>query len=173
MKMITRFITLAALLLLSVATVKADSGQTVSYTLTGATDATFTVSMDTPTSPTPELSGSYFFMVQPTNLVVDGTSMSDTIVFFNLSDLGGLNSVFDALPDLGGPQLYSGSESDPTLLTGVFSLYDLETGASYTLTANAVPASMPEPTTTIMLLAGLFAVGLGLKRRSVNLSDVN
>ena len=106
-----------------------------------------------------------------TDLVVDGTSMSDTIVFFNSSDLGGLNSVFDALPDLGGPQLYSGNESDPTLLTGVFSLYDLETGASYTLTANAVPA--PEPTTVLMLMAGLFAVGMGLKRRSANLPGVN
>jgi|GEM_PF-1709476 len=170
MKIVTRFVTLAALLLLSVATVKADSGQTVSYTLTGATDATFTVTL----GPSPQASGqSYFFMVQPTDLVVDGTSMSDMVVFFNLDDLGGLNSIFDALPDLGGPQLYSGSESDPTLLTGVFCLYDLETGASYTLTANAVPASMPEPTTTIMLLAGLFAVGLGLKRRSVNLPDVN
>ncbi len=172
MKLVTRFLTLAALLLLSVATVKADSGQTVSYTLTGPTDATFTVSMGTSTSPTPEVSGqNYFFMVQPTDLVVDGTSMSDTIVFFNLSDLGGLNSVLDALPDLGGPQLYSGNESDPTLLTGVFNLYDLETGASYTLTANAVPA--PEPTTVLMLVAGLFLVGIGLMRRSANPAGVN
>src|SRR5579862_8663549 len=140
MKLVTRFLTLAALLLLSVATAKADSGQTVSYTLTGPTDATFTVSLGTSDSPSPEVSGqNYFFMVVPTDLVVDGVSMADTIVYFNSSDLGGLNSVFDALPDLGGPQLYSGSESDPTLLTGVFNLYDLETGAAYTLTADAVP----------------------------------
>jgi hypothetical protein len=112
-------------------------------------------------------------MVQPSNLMVDGTSMSDLLVFFNSSDLGGLNSVFDALPDLGGPQLYSGNESDPTLLTGVFCLYDLETGASYTLTANAVTSSVPEPTTTLMLVVGLFAVGMGWKRRSANLPDVN
>ncbi len=112
-------------------------------------------------------------MVQPSNLMVDGASMSDMLVFFNSSDLGGLNSVFDALPDLGGPQLYSGNESDPTLLTGVFSLYDLDTGASYTLTANAVTSSAPEPATTLMLVVGLFAVGLGLKRRSANLADVN
>jgi hypothetical protein len=172
MKLVTRFLTLAALLLLSVATAKADSGQTVSYTLSGPTDATFTVSMGT--SPSPEFSGqNYFFMVQPTDLVVDGVSVIDTIVFFNSSDLGGLNSVFDALPDLGGPQLYSGNESDPTLLTGVFSLYDLETGASYTLTANAVNTTVPEPTTVLMLLAGLFAVGMGLKRRSANLAGVN
>ncbi len=104
MKRITRFLTLAALLLLSVATVKADSGQTVCYTLSGPTDATFTVSMASGTSLTPEFSGQdYFFMVQPTSLVVDGTSMTDTVVFFNTSDLGGLNSVFDALPDSGRP----------------------------------------------------------------------
>jgi|SRR5580700_10802818 hypothetical protein len=170
MKIITRFLMLAALLLLSVATVKADSGQTVSYTLTGATDATFTVTL----GPAPQAaSPSYYFMVQPSNLMVDGTSMSDLLVFFNSSDLGGLNSVFDALPDLGGPQLYLGNESDPTLLTGVFCLYDLETGASYTLTANAVTSSVPEPTTTLMLVVGLFAVGMGWKRRSANLPDVN
>lgn len=174
MKMITRFLTLAALLLLSVVTVKADSGQSVSYTLTGATDATFTVSMDSSTSPSPEVSGqNYFFMVQPTDLIVDGVSTIDSVVFFSSSDLGGLNSVFDALPDLGGPQLYSGDESDPTLLTGVFCLYDLDTGASYTLTANAVTPSVPEPTTVLMLVAGLFVVGMGLKRRSANLADVN
>ncbi len=174
MKLVTRFLTLAALLLLSVATIKADSGQTVSYTLTGPTDATFTVSMGTSPAPSPEVSGQiYSFMVQPTDLVVDGVSLIDTIVFFNSSDLGGLNSVFDALPDLGGPQLYSGNESDPTLLTGVFCLYDLETGASYTLTANAVSTTAPEPTTVLMLMAGLFAVGMGLKRRSANLAGVN
>jgi hypothetical protein len=170
MKMITRFLKVAALLLLSVATVKADSGQTVSYALTGATDATFTVTL----GPAPQAAGpGYYFMVQPSNLMVDGASMSDMLVFFNSSDLGGLNSVFDALPDLGGPQLYSGNESDPTLLTGVFCLYDLETGASYTLTANAVTSSAPEPTTTLMLVVGLLAVGMGLKRRSANLADVN
>src|ERR1700693_2013407 len=168
MKMITRFLKLAALLLLSVATVKADSGQTVSYTRTGGTDAAFTVTLRA----APQAAGaSYYFMVQPSNLVVDGALMSDMLVFFNSSDLGGLNSVFDALPDLGGPQLYSGNESDPTLLTGVFCLYDVETGASYTLTA--VTSSVPEPTTTLMLVVGLFAVGMGLKRRSANLADVN
>jgi hypothetical protein len=167
---------LVALLLLSVATANADSGQTVSYTLTGAaTDATFTVSMGASgTSPSPEFSAqSYLFMVEPTNLIVDGTAMTDTLAFFSSSELGGFNAVFEALPDLGGPQLYSGSESDPTLLTGVFCLYDLETGASYTLTANAVSTAVPEPTTVLMLLAGLFAVGMGLKRRSANLADFN
>ena len=171
MKLVTRSLMLAALLLLSVATVNADSGQTVSYTLTGAsTDATFTVSL----GPSPEVSGqNYFFMVEPTDLVVNGTSMIDTLVFFTSSELGGFNGVFEALPDLGGPQLYSGSESDPTLLTGVFSLYDLETGAPYSLTVTSATAPVPEPTTLLMLVAGLFAVGMGLKRRSANLVGVN
>ncbi len=170
MKMTIRLLTLAALLLFSVATAKADSGQTVSYTLSGPTEASFTVSMDAP----PQSSGAnYYFLVQPNDLVVDGTPMSDMIVFFNSSDLGGLNSIFSSLPDLSGSQLYSGTESDPTLLTGVFCLYGLNTGASYTLTAAAVPTSMPEPSTVLMLVAGLFAVGMGLKRRSANLADVN
>jgi hypothetical protein len=110
--------------------------------------------------------------MDPLNLMVDGTSMTDTVVFFNSSELGGLNGVFSCLPDLIGPQLYTGSESDPTFLTGVFQLFDIETGASYTLTVTE-SSSMPEPSTILMLVSGLFAVGLGFRRRSSNPADVN
>jgi len=98
--------------------------------------------------------------------------MTDTIVFFNSADLGGLNSVFSCLPDLIGPQLYTGSESDPTFLTGVFELFDINTGVEYTLTACETPA-MPEPSTVLMLVSGLALVGLGYRRRSLSRSAVN
>jgi len=55
----------------------------------------------------------------------------------------------------------------------VFCLYDLETGAQYALTATSATAPVPEPNTALMLAVGLFAVGIGLKRRSANLFGVN
>jgi len=170
MKFVAKFLTVAALMLFSVATAKADSGQTVNYTLTGANTASFTVAMN----PTPQFSeNNYYFTANPINLIVDGTSESDTLVFFSSSDLGGLNSVFSSLPDLVGFQLYSGSESGPTLLTGVFSLWDLDGSGWYTLTASAASVPAPEPSTVLMLVSGLFTVGLGFKRRFTNQTDVN
>jgi hypothetical protein len=167
MKVATKFVMLlAALFLLSAASVKADSGQSVTYTLSGPTTASFTLTMDA----APEFSATgYYFTANPSNLMVDGTSTSDTIVFFSSSDLGGLNSVFSNLPDLSGAQLYSGSESDPTLLTGVFELWNLDGGGWYTLTATAVP----EPSILLMLVAGLLVVGAGVKRHAAQAADFN
>jgi PEP-CTERM motif len=163
--------TLAVLFFLSAIPAKADSApsDTMTYTISGSTTATFTISLDS--EPDWSENGTAFTM-DPLNLMVDGTSMTDTVVFFNSSDLGGLNSVFSCLPDLIGPQLYTGSESDPTFLTGVFELFDIETGASYTLTVTE-SSSVPEPSTILMLVSGLFAVGLGFRRRCPNPADVN
>ena len=170
MKLAVKFFTVAALMLFSVVTAKADSGQTVTYNLTGANTASFTIEMNS----TPQFSGNnYFFTANPINLIVDGTSESDTLVFFSSADLGGLNSVFSSLPDLAGFQLYSGSESDPTLLTGVFKLWDLDGSGWYTLTATAAGVPAPEPATVLMLVSGLFAVGLGFKRRLTNQTEIN
>jgi hypothetical protein len=43
----------------------------------------------------------------------------------------------------------------------------------YTLTASAASVPAPEPSTVLMLVSGLFAVGLGFKRRLTNPTDVN
>jgi len=163
---------LAVLFFLSAIPAKADSApsDTMTYTLSGPTTASFSISMDS--APGFSAAG-YAFTMEPIDLIVDGTSMTDTIVFFNSSDLGGLNSVFSCLPDLIGAQLYTGSESDPTFLTGVFQLTDMETGASYTLTATEQCSSVPEPSTVLMLVSGLLAVGLGFRRRSLNPADAN
>jgi PEP-CTERM motif-containing protein len=159
----------AVFLFLSALPANADSSGTMTYTLSGPNTASFTISMGS--GPAWADDGTAFTM-DPLNLMVDGTPMTDTIVFFNSSDLGGLNSVFSCLPDLIGPQLYTGSESDPTLLTGVFELFDINTGAEYTLTACETSA-MPEPSTVLMLVSGLALVGLGLKRRSSNPAGAN
>jgi hypothetical protein len=162
--------TLAAFLFLSALPAKADSSsETMTYTLSGPTTATFTISMNS--NPGFSVAGVAFTM-DPIVLTMDGTSMTDTIVFFNSSELGGLESVFSCLPDLIGAQLYTGSESDPVFLAGVFQLVDIQTGALYTLTACETSA-VPEPSTVLMLLSGLFLVGLGFKRRSLKPADLN
>jgi hypothetical protein len=159
---------LAVFLFLSALPANADSSGTMTYTLSGPTTASFTIAM----SSGPSWSDGVAFTMEPVDLTVDGTSMTDTIVFFSSADLGGLNSVFSCLPDLIGPQLYTGSESDPTFLTGVFELFDISTGVEYTLTACETPA-MPEPSTVLMLVSGLALVGLGFKRRSSNPALMN
>ena len=170
MRFVAKSLAVAALMLFSVGTAKADSGQTVNYALAGANTASFTISMGS----APLFSqNNYFFTANPINLIVDGTSESDTLVFFSSSDLGGLNSVFSSLPDLAGFQLYSGSESNPTLLTGVFDLWDLDGSGWYTLTATSAGLPAPEPSTVLMLVSGLFAVGLGFKRRLTNQTEIN
>lgn len=66
-------------------------------------------------------------------VVVNGTSKPDSILIFNVTDAGGLESAFGTIPILHGPQIYAGVESSPRLLSGVFNL----TGAlgAYTLQA--------------------------------------
>jgi hypothetical protein len=82
---------------------KADSGQTLDYTLSGGPiTASWSMSQD----PTPfYVDEGTVFAVNSTDLIVSDNSVDDIICFFNLSDLGGVNSVSDYLPDLVGVQL--------------------------------------------------------------------
>jgi hypothetical protein len=140
---------------------KADSGQTLDYTLSGGpVSASWTMSQD----PTPFfVEDGTVFAVNSTDLIVDGLPVDDIICFFNLSDSGGVNSV-TYLPDLVGAQLYTGSEDSPTMLTGMFYLTDEQTGAYYTLNVT----NAPEPMTWLLLASGLAALALKRKKLLVN-----
>jgi PEP-CTERM motif len=152
---------LATFIFLAVLPAHADSGATYNFDLSGPVSATWTLSEN----PTPI----YFqegtvFAVDASDLVVDGTPVvGDILCFFNLSDLGGLNSVI-ALPDLFGQQIYSGDESNPTIQTGVYSFSMWPSGETETLTVTQTP----EPTTILLLFSGLAALGLKRKREAVN-----
>ena len=84
----------------------------------------------------------------------------------------GLNDVNFSIPEFQGMQLYTGDEGTPTMSigtmnTGSFQLTDDGlngvAGAIYTLDVKAVP----EPGTLLLLCSGLFAIGVGLRRRGV------
>jgi hypothetical protein len=77
-------------------------------------------------------------------LVVNGTPYTDELTFFNLSEEGGLSASASHLPDVDGPQLYSGPESNPILLTGTFALVALVGGADYSLVVSP-PISWTSP----------------------------
>jgi hypothetical protein len=153
----------ASFIFLAVLPAHADSGDTYSFTLTGPVSASWTMAEN----PTPvDFESGTVFTADPTNLVVDGAPVSDVLCFFNISDLGGLNSMI-VLPDLIGPQIYSGDESNPTFLTGTFYFTNWETGASETLCVTPTP----EPTTILLLFSGIAMLGLKRKRESGSLQQ--
>jgi hypothetical protein len=63
-----------------------------------------------------------------------------------------------------GPQLYTGSETNPVMLTGTFNLINTDGGGTEVLTVKN--QSMPEPGTLLLLSAGLLVVA-GFKRKSL------
>jgi PEP-CTERM motif len=151
---------LATFMFLSALPAHADSGATYDFRLSGPVSATWTMSEN----PSP------FFVEEGTAFAVDvpdlsmdgGPVIDDTLCFFNLSDLGGLNSVI-ALPDFFGPQVYTGDESNPWFTPGVYT-FTMATGETETLCIT--PA--PEPTTMLLLFSGLAALGLKRRREAVN-----
>jgi hypothetical protein len=156
----------AAFLTLIAGTVKADP-VLLSYTLMGpGTKVTFDLP-ELPTSITP-LDGIAFY-VQPTNLVIDGASSSDLLVFYTTDDSwgGAFDDVSDTpgFPGLMGDQLYTNGEETPQMLTGLFSLTDYATGTeAFSLDVTPV-VSAPESSTLVLFGTGLIALALMRKRR--------
>jgi hypothetical protein len=151
----------AAFVFLAVLPARADSGDTYQFTMTGPVTASWTMSEN----PTPYYyEEGIVFLAEAPDLMVDGTSdSSDILCFFNVGDLGGLNSI-NLLPDFFGPQIYSGDESAPTFMTGTY--YFTMGGTDEIETLQITPA--PEPCTILLLGSGLAALGLKRKRQAAN-----
>ena len=114
--------------------------------------------------PTPFDFGVYSFDIQ--NVSIIGDLAGDfTIVFFTDFGLGGFS-----IPDVQefvSDQLFSGSTSDPTFLTGTFcSSFSVDcNGPSLTISEVSVNAAVPEPATWAMLLLGMFGIAAAMRRR--------
>ncbi len=132
-----------------------------SFTLTGNNDGsviTFQLAA-TPTSP----------IVNEGGFELDNVATSEglrTILFFDTASGGGLSLSGSGLPY--GPQLFSGTDANPTFLLNTFQLSNNPnlTTNDYTLQVDATP----EPSSLLMLGTGVLAVA-GVLRRRITLQN--
>src|ERR1700735_3861726 len=133
MKRILQLAIMAVMLVtLSATSAKADS--TLVYTLTEQGSSTPLATWDMPLSPSSTCSFSLCFQegnffTFTTDVSIDGGApVSDMLVFMNTSLFNvDFNDHSLLLPELTGPQLYSGNESNPSMLipaSGSFTLVD-------------------------------------------------
>jgi hypothetical protein len=144
------------------------SADTLQFTLTGPVPETFQVS--TPlTIMSSEADTGVGFVLNPSQLT--GLIPSTGFVAFYNGDpsIGGGLAVFASGTDMvlyaSGPQIYGGTELNPTFAPGIFTLDDSTTGTpvpgAYTLTITDLSTvGAPEPSVTILLGIGLLALGL-------------
>jgi hypothetical protein len=173
MKRLLRFAMVAAMFIaISGTCAKADG--TLVYTLTQEGSSIPLATWDMPLNPSPNCGFSpcfedgNFFATTTDVSINGGAPVSDILVFLNTTSMNvDFNDVNFLLPELTGQQLYSGLESDPTMIipvSGFFTLVDDGTngvaGTVYKL--DVVPT--PEPATLLLLGSGLFAMGMRKRR---------
>jgi hypothetical protein len=179
--MMTRFLRTAAVIAflagISVSAARADGSPELYYSLTGPGGAT--ASFYLPVNPTvaPEnVDPGFGFQLTPIDLTVDGASdPSGYVMFYDVNFGGGLTidlgDVFDLInPDGSNISLFtSGTEAAPTMLnvSGAIPLQDFMSGdGGYTLTITS--AKTPEPTSLLLIGAGMVALLLVKRRLAVS-----
>jgi hypothetical protein len=144
------------------------------FDLTG--DYTASWQLDSTPQPSLGFSGQGFFVEDVQGRFQGSDADRAGIWFFNERLGGGLQiDAYDRPAYLlitDGPQLYTGTESNPTFRLGTFAMTEFPRSASgrYSLTvtdldAGPGPADVPEPATGAMLLGGLGLLYASMKRR--------
>jgi hypothetical protein len=139
----------------------------LNFTISGDYSASFQLD----SNPTPDdfSSGTSFTLWDVPGFPDAAFGIAD-LEFWNASSMGGLTitdfwggglTLFDAT----GTQLYSGPESAPTFIAGVYSLTELGGGGTYRLTIAA--PGIPEPAVWAMMIAGFGVAGAAMRRRPV------
>jgi hypothetical protein len=160
---------LSSLIFLTASIASADT--ILSYSLNGPVSATF----ELPINPTVlSSSDGDSFEVLPLNLIINGVASSDHLAFFNIASGGGLEAFCDDCVDinLAGPQLYSGPEATPTMLSfSPVAVTDFDTGEPAG-TLSAVPT--PEPSIAALTGFGMLAIGLaaGIFKRKFAVASI-
>ena len=169
-RILVAFVALLAALVLSSPGVRADT-----FSLT---DGTNTIGFTLPSNPTPVAGNfdiGYFFELDGISVDVNGTKETQSLFFFNDSQMGGLEigDSSSILLNQSGPSVYSNTEDTPMFNPGPYSLTAV-TGPFQGLYASNFTlnitddSSVPEPSTLSMLgaaLLGLFAIA-GLRRKT-------
>ncbi|WP_422015167.1 PEP-CTERM sorting domain-containing protein [Roseateles sp.] len=153
----------AAALTAAAAAAQADTYQ---FTLTGAYNATW--QMQSTIEPDDPYEGQGFIVWDVAGTFPGASTGLVDLTFYH-GDLGGGVQIDDFYGDAtlliaDGPQLYTGSELNPTFNLGTFALTEYQGTASYTLTVTNLSA-VPEPASIALLLGGLGLVGAAAARR--------
>lgn len=118
----------------------------------------------TPTIPSGDVYGTAFTIPDVFVTENGGTTVDATLTFYSPASGGGFDLYIGDFFYLGnafGPQIYSGPESNPTLLTGTYLFNDIGNGdGSISCQGDLQVTSVPEPSALSLLVIGLF-VGLG------------
>jgi len=125
---------------------------TMNYSLSSNSSSwPLTSTFSIPQNPTPDVVDAGFaFQINNnhiTNLIINGNSSSDYLVFYNIAGGGAFASFVNSSTTtfaLGGAQLYSGSESSPTMLAGTYTLTQfVPVTLCYTLNGSTPTAPTP------------------------------
>ena len=105
------------------------------------------------------------FGINPTGFVDGAASSFDGgVVFYTSSNSGGLET-YNGF-NLEGAQLFIGSTSSPTFLTGTFTLDDYPSGTPngvLTIAPEVSVSAAPEPSTWALMIAGVGVMGAALR----------
>ncbi len=157
-----KLLCLAAALILMAGTALASPVDT--FTITGVgVDITFSL----PATPTPsDNTLGYYFTMNSVPVTVNGSANPYTVDFYNTSNSGGLDMSPGAanqfVVNTAGAQLYSGSESTPTFVAGVYpetSLGGADYNGPFTLTI-----ATPEPSMAFLILPAFMGI-VGIRRK--------
>jgi hypothetical protein len=165
---LTRFL-LGSALVLGLAVVAksahADTINTDYFKVTdGATSNVFTFTL--PESPTPTGVGSNDFWITNVPVWINGTTLVDESVYFIKLATGGLGIqipggfFFDE-----GPQLFTGSLSNPTFLPGTYTVYDDSAPQNPSHNGTVEISPVPEPNTLALIGTGVLGVAGAIRRR--------
>jgi hypothetical protein len=164
---------LAVLFLLSTPQVRADGTDTFTFSEQVSPGNNLAITWQLPSSPGDiSIADPGVGFVLPSVCVttyLDGSfagSSVDSLVFLNNDNGGGF--LDDTFGLAGVSQLYSGSESWPTFITGTYSGFD---ALNLDVNGNLIPASLtitaPEPSSLLSLLVGFLAVAVALALRKL------